>query len=89
MLDSILSQSCCSLVLMFLLVPLQANKPEYYLLDSEKFLRQQLAGKTVIEFPVLLVLLPGEEAKYTMTVSENKTNAPSNAAGLQANPSPL
>lgn len=43
---------------------LQANKPEYYRINAEKFLRQELSGKAVIEFPVLTVLLPGEDSKY-------------------------
>ena len=42
----------------------QANKPEFYQLDIDKFLRQQLSGKAVIEFPVLIVLLPEEEKNY-------------------------
>ena len=69
---------CCAVIL-------QANKPEYHLLDPDKFLRQQLAGKTVIEFPVLLVLLPGEEAKYILAESEKKAFVPFNAADLKAN----
>ena len=43
---------------------MQANKPEYLKLDADKFLKQQLVGKCVIEFPVLLVLLPEEESQY-------------------------
>ena len=45
---------------------LQANKPESYRIDSNRFLRQELSGKVVIEFPVLTVLLPGEDSKYTV-----------------------
>lgn len=41
-----------------------ANKPEYHKLDADKFLKQQLVGKCVIEFPMLLVLLPEEESQY-------------------------
>ncbi len=44
----------------------QANKPEFHQLDIEKFLRQQLSGKVVIEFPVLIVLLPEEEKNYSI-----------------------
>ncbi len=57
---------------------LQANKPEYHRIDADKFLRQQLAGKVVIEFPVLLVLLPGEEKEYSIvsdTVAEGANAA--------------
>lgn len=43
-----------------------ANKPEYYKIDAEKFLQQELSGKAIIEFPVLTVLLPGEETKYSL-----------------------
>ena len=49
-----------------LMIVLQANKPEYHRVDAEKFLRQELYGKTVIEFPVLLVLLPGEASTYQL-----------------------
>lgn len=45
---------------------LQANKPEYYRIDGERFLRHELSGKAVIEFPVLTVLLPGEGNKYSL-----------------------
>ena len=44
----------------------QANKPEFHQLDIDKFLRQQLSGKAVIEFPVLIVLLPEEEKNYSI-----------------------
>ncbi len=44
----------------------QANKPEFHQLDIDKFLRQQLSGKAVIEFPVLIVLLPEEEGNYSI-----------------------
>ena len=44
----------------------QANKPEFYQLDIDKFLRQQLSGKAVIEFPVLIVLLPEEDKSYSI-----------------------
>ena len=45
---------------------MQANKPEYHKLDADKFLKQQLVGKCVIEFPVLLVLLPEEGLHYQL-----------------------
>ena len=38
----------------------------YYKLDASKFLRQLLAGKVVIEFPVVLVLLPGDISEYNI-----------------------
>lgn len=44
----------------------QANKPEFHQLDIDKFLRQQLSGKAVIEFPLLIVLLPEEEKNYSI-----------------------
>ena len=44
----------------------QANKPEFHQLDIDEFLRQQLSGKVVIEFPVLIVLLPEEEENYSI-----------------------
>ena len=44
----------------------QANKPEFHQLDIDKFLRQQLSGKAVIEFPVLIVLLPEEDKSYSI-----------------------
>ena len=44
----------------------QANKPKFHQLDIDKFLRQQLFGKAVIEFPVLIVLLPEEEKNYSI-----------------------
>ena len=44
----------------------QANKSEFHQLDIDKFLRQQLSGKAVVEFPVLIVLLPEEEKKYSI-----------------------
>lgn len=43
-----------------------ANKSEFHQLDIDKFLRQQLSGKAVVEFPVLIVLLPEEEKKYSI-----------------------
>lgn len=43
-----------------------ANKPQFHQLDIDKFLRQQLSGKVVIEFPVLIVLLPEEEKNYSI-----------------------
>lgn len=45
---------------------LQANKPEYHRIDGNRFLRQELSGKSVIEYPVLTVLLPGEDSKYNV-----------------------
>jgi len=44
----------------------QANKPEFHQLDIDKFLRQQLSDKVMIEFPVLVVLLPEEEKNYSI-----------------------
>ncbi|KAL3159890.1 hypothetical protein ABBQ38_010287 [Trebouxia sp. C0009 RCD-2024] len=43
-----------------------ANKPEYHRIDGNRFLRQELSGKSVIEYPVLTVLLPGEDSKYNV-----------------------
>lgn len=56
---------------------LQANKPEYYKINGDKFLGQELAGKAVIEFPVLIVLLPGQDSQYTLAadVPENAAQA--------------
>lgn len=45
---------------------LQANQPLYHQLSPTKFLRQLLAGKVVIEYPTLLVLLPHELAEYSL-----------------------
>lgn len=63
---------------------MQANKPEFHQLDEDKFLRQQLAGKVVIEFPVLIVLLPGEIKDYSVvqdTASMQKSDVPTCAEG--------
>ena len=49
--------------------------PEYHQLDADKFLRQQLSGKVVIEFPVLIVLLPGEETQYSVVSDTDATQA--------------
>ena len=54
---------------------LQANKPEYYRIDGETSLRQELSGKAVIEFPVLTVLLPGEENRYSLAADVAATTA--------------
>lgn len=44
----------------------QANEARYYKLDPKLPLGPQLAGKNIIEFPILTVLLPGEasDPKY-------------------------
>lgn len=60
---------------------MQANKPEYYRIDGNRFLRQELSGKAVIEFPVLIVLLPGEDSKYNVAAHDIVLAAP---AGLTA-----
>ena len=54
---------------------LQANKPEYYRIDGERFLRHELPGKAVIEFPVLTVLLPGEGNEYSLVADVAATAA--------------
>eukprot|EP00798_Chlamydomonas_sp_ICE-L_P006710 gene6710-3380_t len=41
-----------------------ANQPGFYSIDTTRSLGSQLAGKVVIEFPVLLVALPSEEDRY-------------------------
>lgn len=47
-------------------VLLQANQALYHQFSPAKFLRQLLAGKVVIEYPTLIVLLPHEIAKYNL-----------------------
>ena len=59
---------------------LQADKPEYFRIDPDKFLRHELAGKFVIEFPVLIVLLPDEVSKYNLTESQTASQSESPAA---------
>ena len=54
---------------------LQANKPEYYRIHGERFLRHELSGKAVIEFPVLTVLLPGEDNQYSLAAAVDATAA--------------
>ena len=49
---------------------LQADAPRLYRLDITRSLRSQLDGKLVIEFPTLLVLLPGGEAGYHILSDE-------------------
>ncbi|KAI7844644.1 hypothetical protein COHA_001734 [Chlorella ohadii] len=41
-----------------------ANAAEYYEIDAARPLRQQLAGKVLVEFPTFLVLLPHEREEY-------------------------
>ncbi|KAL4859058.1 Box C/D snoRNA protein 1 [Chlorella vulgaris] len=41
-----------------------ANAAEYFEIDITRPLRQQLAGKVVVEYPTLLVLLPHEKERY-------------------------
>eukprot|EP00208_Stichococcus_sp_RCC1054_P005978 CAMPEP_0206148042 /NCGR_PEP_ID=MMETSP1473-20131121/35395_1 /ASSEMBLY_ACC=CAM_ASM_001109 /TAXON_ID=1461547 /ORGANISM="Stichococcus sp, Strain RCC1054" /LENGTH=482 /DNA_ID=CAMNT_0053545227 /DNA_START=176 /DNA_END=1620 /DNA_ORIENTATION=- len=48
------------LVVLMRLPHTPANSPEHWRLDTTQTLRSQLAGKSVVEFPTLLVLLPDE-----------------------------
>ncbi|KAJ9517907.1 hypothetical protein QJQ45_004161 [Haematococcus lacustris] len=41
-----------------------ANAPGYYAVDLSRPLGSQLAGKLVVEYPCLLVALPGEESEF-------------------------
>eukprot|EP00873_Tetraselmis_striata_P014366 jgi/Tetstr1/434630/TSEL_023721.t1 len=47
-----------------------ANAPEYFALDLQATLANQLQGRTIIEHPVLIVVLPGEEAGYPLAQGE-------------------
>ena len=48
---------------------LQANAPKFYRIDCSSCLENQLAGKTVVEFPVFIVALPEEVASYPMAAA--------------------
>jgi uncharacterized cupin superfamily protein len=58
-LDLLLRHTCA-----FLAVAMQANAAEYSKIDITRPLRQQPAGKVVLEYPTLLVLLPHEKERY-------------------------
>jgi hypothetical protein len=45
---------------------MQANKPTFFRLDPERTLAENLRGKTVREFPTVVVLLPGEAEGYSI-----------------------
>eukprot|EP00898_Chlorokybus_atmophyticus_P000108 jgi/Chlat1/1098/Chrsp110S01547 len=49
-----------------------ANDQKYYLLDYKKPFREQLAGKTVIEFPVIHTALPKDAHNYPLVDGSNK-----------------
>ena len=51
-----------------------ANSPLYYKVDCQRPLREVLQGKVIVEYPVLLVLLPKEVDGYKL-VEENKVEA--------------
>lgn len=51
-----------------------ANSPLYYRIDCRRPLREVLQGKVIVEFPVLLVLLPEEAEGYNL-VEEGKGEA--------------
>lgn len=40
---------------------------QWFCLDVHKPLRQQLAGKAIVEFPEVVVLLPEEVQQYSIT----------------------
>lgn len=66
-----------------------ANAPEFYELDAARPLRQQLAGKVLVEFPTLLVLLPHEREQYIIlpaaaTAAAASAAAAGAAAGMAA-----
>lgn len=55
---------------LFLKVELgQANDPRYYSLDPTSTVRESLAGKTIIEFPTVYVVLPQDVAKFPLKQS--------------------
>lgn len=56
---------------------LQANSTRYFLLDQSKTLRQNLAGKTVIEYPTFLVVLPSELPSYAVVAMALPPRPPS------------
>ena len=60
-------------------VCLQANLPVYHKLDPTKFLRQLLAGKLVLEYPTLVVVLPHELDSYKV-IDDNMSAAQAAAA---------
>jgi hypothetical protein len=47
-------------------LPGAANERAYYDLDPSRSIREALAGKVVIEFPTVLVVLPAELAAYVL-----------------------
>lgn len=61
---------------------MQANQPLYHRLDSAKFLRQLLAGKAVIEYPALIVLLPHELDMYSLADDGGCAEKPAEAASV-------
>ncbi|PRW59975.1 box C D snoRNA 1 [Chlorella sorokiniana] len=58
-----------------------ANAAEYYEVDEGRPLRQQLAGKVLVEFPTLLVLLPAERDQYIILPAAATAAAGAAAAG--------
>lgn len=60
-----------------LCLAVQANASRYFLLDQTKTLRQNLAGKTVIEYPTFLVVLPSELPSYAVVAMALPPRPPS------------
>ena len=58
---------------------------QYLEIDASRPLRQQLAGKVVVEYPTLLVLLPRERGDYTILPAATAV-APVAAAAAEAVP---
>lgn len=59
---------------------MQANAVEYFEIDTSRPLRQQLAGKVIVEHPIFLVLLPSELPGYKLVAAAAATT-PSAAGG--------
>jgi hypothetical protein len=65
---------------------MQANAVEYFEIDTSRPLRQQLAGKVVVEHPTFLVLLPRERTQYKL-IPATAAAAPSANPAAAAAPS--
>ena len=59
------------------LTPSACMGAQWFKFDPSKTLRHQLAGKTVVEFPELVVVLPGELSGYDI-INDDVTTPPVN-----------
>lgn len=58
------------------IISLQANAPEFFQLDLQADLASQLQGRTIIEHPVFIVALPGEETELPLAQQAAQAAAP-------------